>query len=66
MSWLRSSPLRQSFSRGRAVVSDMADVKAVNDSFCGHWQQAFELIGRAEVSKHIFNPFKQLQLPKKK
>lgn len=51
-SWLRSSPLRQSFNRGRAQASPLTDFdeKAVIDSFCRHWQQAYEIIGRSEVS----------------
>lgn len=56
MSWLRTSPLRQSFSRnstnrGRSIdATTECDPKACYDSFCKHWQQAYELIQRSEVS----------------
>lgn len=55
MSWLRTSPLRQSFSRtNRSRSIDTAptecDPKACYDSFCKHWQQIYEIILRAEVS----------------
>lgn len=68
MSWLRSSPLRQSFSRSgssaggsrgsgsngttgvRATFdASECDPKACYDSFCIHWQQAYEIIQRSEV-----------------
>lgn len=57
MSWLRSSPLRQSFSRtsrSRSIDTTAADCdpKAVFDSFCKHWQQVYEIILRAEVTAH--------------
>lgn len=55
MSWLRSSPLRQSFtrtSRSRSIdaTSTECDPKACYDSFCKHWQQIYDIILRAEVS----------------
>lgn len=55
MSWLRTSPLRQSFnrnSRSRSIdaTSIECDPKACYDSFCKHWQQIYEIILRAEVS----------------
>uniref|UniRef100_A0A8W7PHI6 FHF complex subunit HOOK-interacting protein C-terminal domain-containing protein n=1 Tax=Anopheles coluzzii TaxID=1518534 RepID=A0A8W7PHI6_ANOCL len=77
MSWLRSSPLRQSFSKsgnnsnsnGGGSANDRSrsgagggglssvirpfdatecDPKACYDSFCIHWQQAYEIIQRSE------------------
>uniref|UniRef100_A0A182R4B9 FHF complex subunit HOOK-interacting protein C-terminal domain-containing protein n=1 Tax=Anopheles funestus TaxID=62324 RepID=A0A182R4B9_ANOFN len=68
MSWLRSSPLRQSFSKSSNSANDRArsgagggglsvirpfdatecDPKACYDSFCIHWQQAYEIIQRSE------------------
>lgn len=70
MSWLRSSPLRQSFSRGgsgnsgggsrgsgsngttvRAFDASECDPKACYDSFCIHWQQAYEIIQRSENNR---------------
>lgn len=58
MSWLRSSPLRQSFTRNNRsrsidTSSTECDPKACYDSFCKHWQQIYEIILRAEVC--IFN-----------
>lgn len=56
MSWLRSSPLRQSFtnsSRSGGVKLDNAtelDPGACYDSFCKHWQQAYDVIQRSEVA----------------
>ncbi|XP_015429296.1 PREDICTED: UPF0518 protein AAEL005291 [Dufourea novaeangliae] len=46
MSWLRSSPLRNSFSKQRSRDSPPkdADPSACYDSFCKHWQQAYEII----------------------
>ncbi|XP_053690260.1 FHIP family protein AAEL005291 isoform X2 [Sabethes cyaneus] len=71
MSWLRSSPLRHSFSktgggtgsgtsgRGgsstngtlRAFDASDCDPKACYDSFCIHWQQAYEIILRSENNR---------------
>lgn len=55
MSWLRSSPLRQSISRGNSApankISTECDPSACYDSFCKHWQQAYDVILKAEVSK---------------
>uniref|UniRef100_A0A8D8N8J6 UPF0518 protein CPIJ015043 n=2 Tax=Culex pipiens TaxID=7175 RepID=A0A8D8N8J6_CULPI len=73
MSWLRSSPLRQSFSRSgggssaggsrgsgsngttagvRATFdASECDPKACYDSFCIHWQQAYEIIQRSENNR---------------
>lgn len=71
MSWLRSSPLRQSFSKAgggsgsgassrggnstngtvRAFDASECDPKACYDSFCIHWQQAFEIIQRSENNR---------------
>ncbi|XP_035788858.1 UPF0518 protein AGAP011705-like isoform X2 [Anopheles albimanus] len=74
MSWLRSSPLRQSFTKsapgsgggngarygsgggggggGLSVIRPFdateCDPKACYDSFCIHWQQAYEIIQRSE------------------
>ncbi|KAG5681104.1 hypothetical protein PVAND_010568 [Polypedilum vanderplanki] len=49
MSWLRSSPLRQSFSRRTQDISNTGtDSKAVSDSFCKHWQQVSDIINRSE------------------
>ncbi|XP_031633698.1 UPF0518 protein GJ17503 isoform X2 [Contarinia nasturtii] len=55
MSWLRPSPLRQSFtrtSRSRSIdaTNTECDPKACYDSFCKHWQQIHEIILRAETS----------------
>lgn len=53
MSWLRTSPLRQSFKRGRAPLDNAAikcDPKACFDSFRKHWQQAYDVIHKSEVS----------------
>lgn len=51
MSWLRSSPLRQSFQkRGRGTLDTSTidcDPKACFDSFRKHWQQAFEVIKKS-------------------
>ncbi|CRK98436.1 CLUMA_CG011793, isoform B [Clunio marinus] len=50
MSWLRSSPLRQSISRRTQDLSSSAtDSKAVIDSFGNHWQQVHQIIGRSET-----------------
>lgn len=72
MSWLRSSPLRQSVTRngGSSQASQISnngtgssfaihqraidtttdcDPRACYDSFCKHWQQAFDIIQRSEV-----------------
>lgn len=54
MSWLRTSPLRQSFSRQSRVQRSIeaatdCDPKACYDSFCKHWQQVYEIIARTEV-----------------
>ncbi|XP_065077982.1 FHIP family protein AAEL005291 isoform X2 [Ochlerotatus camptorhynchus] len=70
MSWLRSSPLRQSFSKAgggsgagsgrggsatngsvRAFDASECDPKACYDSFCIHWQQAYEIIQRSENNR---------------
>lgn len=54
MSWLRTSPLRQSFSRsnrGRTLENNTDfDLKACYDSFCKHWQQVHDIILRVEVN----------------
>lgn len=50
MSWLRTSPLRQSFKRGRAQIDTASiecDPKACFDSFRNHWQQAFDVIQKS-------------------
>lgn len=70
MSWLRTSPLRQSFSRSnrnsnnstsssRPLDSSLDfDQKACYDSFCKHWQQVYDIILRVEVSPvEIFYDF---------
>ncbi|XP_015599998.1 UPF0518 protein AAEL005291 isoform X2 [Cephus cinctus] len=46
MSWLRSSPLRTSFSKQRSRDSPPkdADPTACYDSFRKHWQQTYEII----------------------
>ncbi|XP_071575135.1 FHIP family protein GK23746-like [Temnothorax nylanderi] len=46
MSWLRSSPLRTSFSKQRSRDSPPkdADPSACYDSFCKHSQQIYEII----------------------
>ncbi|XP_055536086.1 FHIP family protein AAEL005291 isoform X2 [Wyeomyia smithii] len=71
MSWLRSSPLRHSFSKSggstgsgtsgrggsssngtmRAFDASECDPKACYDSFCIHWQQAYEIILRSENNR---------------
>ncbi|XP_062561642.1 FHIP family protein AAEL005291 isoform X3 [Armigeres subalbatus] len=69
MSWLRSSPLRQSFGKSgggsgssgrgssstngtvRAFDASECDPKACYDSFCIHWQQAYEIIQRSENNR---------------
>ncbi|XP_058833602.1 FHIP family protein AAEL005291-like isoform X1 [Topomyia yanbarensis] len=70
MSWLRSSPLRQSFTKSvgnagsgsgrsgsstngtmRAFDASECDPKACYDSFCIHWQQAYEIIQRSENNR---------------
>ncbi|GAB0095647.1 UPF0518 protein GG24907 [Sergentomyia squamirostris] len=54
MSWLRSSPLRQSFTnamRSGGVKLENAtelDPGACYDSFCKHWQQVSDIIKRSE------------------
>lgn len=52
MSWLRSSPLRQSFSRRTQDLSNAVatDTRAVLDSFQNHWTQIHQIIGKSEVS----------------
>ncbi|CAK9811492.1 FHIP family protein AAEL005291 [Anthophora plagiata] len=57
MSWLRSSPLRTSFSKQRSRDSPPkdADPSACYDSFCKHWQQAYEIILRTSLPKGIRN-----------
>lgn len=58
MSWIRTNPLRQSFSRNSGITStsmstrpiDSAtdfDPQACYTSFCKHWQQAYEIILRS-------------------
>lgn len=56
MSWLRSSPMRQSFTRRSQDISSSssADQKAVSDSFSNHWMQIQQIINRSEV-KNIDN-----------
>lgn len=53
MSWLRTSPIRQSFSRSnraRTLENNTDfDEKACYDSFCKHWQQVHDIILRVEV-----------------
>lgn len=56
MSWLRTSPLRQSItnrnnrnSANRGIDATDCDPRACYDSFCKHWQQASEIIQRSEV-----------------
>lgn len=54
MSWLRTSPLRQSFTRTSRrqsidATNTECDPKACYDSFCKHWQQIYDIILRAEV-----------------
>ncbi|XP_044019833.1 FHIP family protein AAEL005291 isoform X2 [Aphidius gifuensis] len=46
MSWLRSSPLRNSFGKqwSRDSPPKDADPSACYDSFCKHWQQTYEII----------------------
>ncbi|XP_029053670.2 FHIP family protein AAEL005291 isoform X2 [Osmia bicornis bicornis] len=57
MSWLRSSPLRTSFSKQRSRDSPPkdADPSACYDSFCKHWQQAYEIILHTSPPKGIPN-----------
>ncbi|CAD1476528.1 unnamed protein product, partial [Heterotrigona itama] len=57
MSWLRSSPLRTSFSKQRSRDSPPkdADPSACYDSFCKHWQQVYEIILRTSPPKGICN-----------
>lgn len=54
MSWLRSSPLRQSFTRRTQEIatSGITDHRAVIDSFGNHWEQVRTTIeiGKSEVS----------------
>lgn len=60
MSWLRSSPLRQSFSRRTQDISNAAtDTRAVLDSFQNHWTQIHQIIGRSEVSKNEYKTRKK-------
>ncbi|XP_063708000.1 FHIP family protein GH13096 isoform X3 [Culicoides brevitarsis] len=50
MSWLRGSPLRQSFKRGRATLDSSTiecDPKACFDSFRKHWQQAYDVMQKS-------------------
>ncbi|CAD7081204.1 unnamed protein product [Hermetia illucens] len=64
MSWLRTSPLRQSLTRSAGSSGSVngtrqrpidaatdCDPRACYDSFCKHWQQAYEIIQRAEPQK---------------
>lgn len=62
MSWLRSSPLRTSFSKQRSRDSPPkdADPSACYDSFCKHWQQAYEIILRTSVSLKKIKKFVKL------
>ncbi|XP_043251175.1 FHIP family protein AAEL005291 isoform X2 [Colletes gigas] len=57
MSWLRSSPLRTSFSKQRSRDSPPkdADPSACYDSFCKHWQQAHEIILHTSPLKGVPN-----------
>ncbi|XP_053985299.1 FHIP family protein AAEL005291 isoform X2 [Hylaeus volcanicus] len=57
MSWLRGSPLRTSFSKQRSRDSPPkdADPSACYDSFCKHWQQAYEIILHTSPPKGILN-----------
>ncbi|XP_076182942.1 FHIP family protein AGAP011705 isoform X2 [Ptiloglossa arizonensis] len=57
MSWLRSSPLRTSFSKQRSRDSPPkdADPSACYNSFCKHWQQAYEIILHTSPPKGIPN-----------
>ncbi|XP_076644394.1 FHIP family protein AGAP011705 isoform X3 [Halictus rubicundus] len=57
MSWLRNSPLRTSFSKQRSRDSPPkdADPSACYDSFCKHWQQAYEIILHTSPPKGIPN-----------
>uniref|UniRef100_A0A1L8DAT4 FHF complex subunit HOOK-interacting protein C-terminal domain-containing protein n=1 Tax=Nyssomyia neivai TaxID=330878 RepID=A0A1L8DAT4_9DIPT len=53
MSWLRSSPMRQSFNRPGSMKLENAtelDPGACYDSFCKHWQQANDVIQRSETT----------------
>lgn len=56
MSWLRSSPLRTSFSKQRSRDSPPkdADPSACYDSFCKHSQQIYEIILHSLVRATIF------------
>ncbi|KAL5290523.1 FAM160A1 family protein [Megaselia abdita] len=49
MSWLRSSPLRQSLSRNTSQPRPGSDCdpKACYDSFCRHWHQSSEIINKS-------------------
>lgn len=51
MSWLRSSPLRNSFGKqwSRDSPPKDADPSACYDSFCKHWQQTYEIIKQARI-----------------
>lgn len=79
MSWLRSSPLRQSLTRnsgngvsfptstngagGLSTTSSLrqrpidaatdCDPRACYDSFCKHWQQAYEIIQRSDPTQRL-------------
>lgn len=58
MSWLRSSPLRQSLSRNTTQPRPGSDCdpKACYDSFCRHWFQSSEIITKStEVSSYFWN-----------
>lgn len=50
MSWLRSSPLRASFSKRRQSNSPPKDCDPVAcyDTFCKHWQQVADIIERTQ------------------
>lgn len=64
MSWLRSSPLRTSFSKQRSRDSPPkdADPSACYDSFCKHSQQIYEIILHSLVRATIFRPLVVLSL----
>ncbi|XP_014216802.1 UPF0518 protein AGAP011705 isoform X2 [Copidosoma floridanum] len=55
MSWLRSSPLRSSFSKQRSRDSPPkdADPVACYDSFRKHWQQSYDIICQSLPPKSI-------------
>ncbi|XP_063972429.1 FHIP family protein AAEL005291 [Diachasmimorpha longicaudata] len=55
MSWLRSSPLRNSFGKqwSRDSPPKDADPTACYDSFCKHWQQTHEIIRQAKSNKGV-------------